>query len=48
MTTDIEMQRKVVFALWNDGMDVSHTATSIINVTADDGSEFQITVVRRR
>ena len=46
--TDIEMQRKIVLALWNDGMDVSHTATSIINVTADDGSEFQITVVRSK
>lgn len=46
--TDIEMQQKVVSALWDAGMDVSHTATSIINVTADDGSEFQLTIVRSR
>ena len=46
--TDIEMQRKVVSALWNDGMEGTRTDDGSIMVSTGDGSEFQITIVRSR
>lgn len=48
MTTETEMQRKVVLALWSDGIEGTRTDSGEIHVTTDDGSEFWVTVTQAR
>lgn len=48
MTTETEIQRKIVLAIWDAGMEGTRTDSGEIQVVTDDGSEFQITVVQTR
>ena len=47
MINKTEMQRKIVSALWSNGMKGTITDDHI-RITADDGSEFQITIQQIR
>ena len=48
MTTESEMQRKIVWAIWDAGIKGTRTDSGNIRVATDDGSEFDVTVVKSR
>ena len=48
MTTESEMQRKIVLAIWDAGMEGTRTDNDEIRVTTDDGDEFQIMIKQTR
>ncbi len=52
MTTETEMHRIIGTALWNEGIKgkyvIDETGITGLVINTDDGSEFQITIVRSR